>query len=58
MSTPLGIDNPIKIKQDIGSFTWSLYWKETMEKIATFNDQFTAYSHRQYLLNNNTPSAS
>jgi len=51
MSTyPLGIDNPIKIKGVVGSHKWALYWRETMEMIAEFNDQYSAMQYRYYIL--------
>ena len=51
-SYPLGIDNPILVKGVFGSHKWSLYWKETMEKIAEFNDQYSAMQYRDYLITN------
>ena len=47
---PLGIDNPIKIKQVWGSTKWAIYWKEDFTKIATFNSQFEAYQARQSII--------
>ena len=47
---PLGIDNPIKIKQDWGSNRWALYWKEDFQRIATFPNQFVAYESRNAIL--------
>ena len=51
-SYPLGVDNPILIKGVFGSYRWALYWKETMEKIAEFNDQNSAIEYRSYLITN------
>ena len=51
-SYPLGIDNPILVKGVFGSHRWALYWKETMEKIAEFNDQNSAIEYRSYLITN------
>ena len=42
MSYPLGIDNPIVVKQVMGSTNWALYWREDWIKIGTFSNQFTA----------------
>jgi len=47
---PLGIDNPILVKGVWGSHKWALYWKEDMQKIATFSNQFTAYQARQTII--------
>ena len=47
---PLGIDNPIKVKQQWGSTKWALYWKDDFTKIATFSNQFTAYQARQAII--------
>ena len=44
---PLGIDNPIKVKQVWDSTKWAIYWKEDMQKIATFSNQFIAYEARR-----------
>ena len=49
-SYPLGIDNPILVKGVWGSHKWALYWKDSMQKIATFNDQFSAYQARSSIL--------
>ena len=47
---PLGIDNPILIKQVWGSTDWALYWRKDHIKIATFSNQFTAYDMRRSIL--------
>ena len=47
---PLGIDNPIKIKQVWGSTKWAIYWKDDFIKIATFPNQFVAYQARQSII--------
>ena len=47
---PLGIDNPIKIKQVWGSTKWAIYWKEDFTKIATFNSEFQAYEARRSII--------
>tara|TARA_B100001059_G_scaffold235723_1_gene282477 strand:+ start:970 stop:1134 length:165 start_codon:yes stop_codon:yes gene_type:complete len=47
---PLGIDNPILVKGVWGSHKWALYWREDMQKIATFSNQFTAYQARSFIL--------
>jgi len=47
---PLGIDNPIKVKQVWGSTKWAIYWKEDMQKIATFSNQFIAYEARRSIV--------
>tara|TARA_R100000027_G_scaffold41193_1_gene30706 strand:+ start:1178 stop:1342 length:165 start_codon:yes stop_codon:yes gene_type:complete len=47
---PLGIDNPILVKGVMGSHKWALYWREDMQKIATFPNQFVAYQARQSIL--------
>ena len=49
-SYPLGIDNPILIKQIWGSTKWALYWRKDHIKIATFSNQFTAYDMRRSIL--------
>jgi len=50
MTYPLGIDNPIKIKQVWGSHKWAIYWRDDFTKIATFNSQFEAYEARRFIL--------
>tara|TARA_R100000734_G_C3255632_1_gene55828 strand:+ start:350 stop:514 length:165 start_codon:yes stop_codon:yes gene_type:complete len=47
---PLGIDNPILIKGVIGTHKWALYWREDMQKIATFSNEFNAYQARQTII--------
>lgn len=47
---PLGIDNPYKIMQEIGSTKWSIYRLEPFQKVATFRSQFEAYDARRILL--------
>jgi len=47
---PLGIDNPIIVKGVIGTHKWALYWREDFTKIATFNDQHTAYQVRTQII--------
>tara|TARA_B100000900_G_scaffold336389_1_gene298136 strand:- start:388 stop:552 length:165 start_codon:yes stop_codon:yes gene_type:complete len=47
---PLGIDNPISIKQKWGSTQWSIYWKDDFTKIATFNSEFQAFESRRSIL--------
>ena len=47
---PLGIDNPIKIKQVWGSTKWAIYWKEDFTKIATFNSEFQAFEARRSII--------
>jgi hypothetical protein len=47
---PLGIDNPILIRADFGTTTWSLYWREQFVKIASFPNQFAAYDARRSIL--------
>jgi len=51
MSYPLGIDNPIAVKQVIGSTRWALYWREDWIKIGTFSNEFTAMGARRAILN-------
>ncbi len=53
-SYPLGIDNPILIKGVWGSHKWSLYWRDSMQKIATFNDSFSANQARSAILSSQT----
>lgn len=53
-SYPLGIDNPILVKGVWGSHKWALYWKDSMQKIATFNDQFSAYQARSAILSSHS----
>ena len=47
---PLGIDNPIAIRQVYGSTRWALYWKEDWQKLITVPNQFTAYDVRRSIL--------
>tara|TARA_R100000734_G_C3256822_1_gene56671 strand:+ start:332 stop:496 length:165 start_codon:yes stop_codon:yes gene_type:complete len=47
---PLGIDNPILVKGVWGSHKWALYWKEDMQKIATFPNEFVAYEARRTII--------
>tara|TARA_R100001510_G_C7507970_1_gene108820 strand:- start:20 stop:184 length:165 start_codon:yes stop_codon:yes gene_type:complete len=47
---PLGVDNPILVKGVIGTHKWALYWKEDMQKIATFSNQFLAYEARRWII--------
>jgi len=47
---PLGIDNPIIVKGVIGSHKWALYWREDMQKIATFSNQFNAMEARRAII--------
>ena len=47
---PLGIDNPIIVKGVIGSHKWALYWREDMQKIATFSNQFSAMEARRAII--------
>lgn len=47
---PLGLDNPILIREDFGATTWSLYWRDEFVKIATFPNQFEAYNARRSIL--------
>ena len=49
-SYPLGIDNPIAIRQVYGTTRWALYWKENWQKIITVPSQFTAYDVRRTIL--------
>ena len=49
-SYPLGIDNPILVKGVFGSHKWSLYWKDSMQKIATFNSSFQANEARRSII--------
>ena len=51
---PLGIDNPILVKGVMGSHKWALYWREDMQKIATFPNQFVAYQARQSIIESMT----
>jgi hypothetical protein len=50
-SYPLGLDNPILVRQVYGSTRWALYWKDDFIKIASFSSQFTAYECRRLILN-------
>jgi len=50
MTYPLGIDNPIAVKQVWGSTRWALYWKEDWIKIGTFDSQFMAMGARRAIL--------
>jgi hypothetical protein len=47
---PLGIDNPYKIMQEIGSTKWSIYRLDPFQKVATFNSQTQAYDARRAIL--------
>lgn len=47
---PLGIDNPYRIMQEIGSTKWSIYRMDPFQKVATFNSQTEAYDVRRALL--------
>jgi len=47
---PLGLDNPYKIMQQIGSTKWSIYRKEPFQKIATFRTEHEAYEARRALI--------
>ena len=47
---PLGIDNPYRIMQEIGSTKWSIYRLDPFQKVATFKSQFQAYDARRALL--------
>jgi hypothetical protein len=51
MSYPLGIDNPIAVKQVMGSTSWALYWREDWIKIGTFPNEFVAMGARRAILN-------
>jgi len=48
---PLGIDNPIAVKQLRGSTNWALYWKEDWIKIGTFSCETQATGARRAILN-------
>ncbi len=47
---PLGTENPILVKGVIGTHKWALYWREDMQKIATFPNQFQAYEARNAII--------
>ena len=47
---PLGLDNPIKVKQVWGSTDWALYWKEDFTHIATYPNQNSALEARAKLI--------
>lgn len=47
---PLGIDNPYRIMQEIGSTKWSIYRLEPFQKVASFPSQTQAYDARRTLL--------
>jgi len=47
---PLGIDNPYRIMQEIGSTNWSIYRLDPFQKVATFKSQFDAYDARRAIL--------
>ena len=47
---PLGLDNPIKVKQVWGSTDWALYWKEDFTHIATYPTQNSALEARAKLI--------
>ena len=47
---PLGIDNPIVIRGEIGSSRWALYWKDGFQKIASFPNEYSAYEARRAIL--------
>ena len=56
MAYPLGIDNPIMVKAVMGSHKWSLYWRDDMTKIATFNSEHQAYQARRQILESDFPA--
>lgn len=47
---PLGIDNPIAIRQVYGSTRWALYWKDDWQKLISVPNQFIAYDVRRAIL--------
>jgi hypothetical protein len=47
---PLGVDNPYRIMQEIGSTNWSVWRLKPFQKVATFKSQFEAYEARRALL--------
>lgn len=49
-SYPLGIDNPIAIRQVYGSTRWALYWKDDWQKLISVPNQFIAYDVRRAIL--------
>ena len=51
MAYPLGLDNPMAVKQVWGSTRWALYWKEDWILIDTFSCQDMAMGARRAILN-------
>ncbi len=51
MAYPLGLDNPMAVKQVWGSTRWALYWKEDWILIDTFSCQDMAMGARRSILN-------
>jgi len=47
---PLGIDNPYRIIQEMSSTNWSIYRRDSFQKIATFKSQYDAYDARRAIL--------
>lgn len=47
---PLGIDNPYRIMQEMSSTNWSIYQRDSFQRIATFKSEFDAYAARRVLL--------